>query len=111
MDTIRAIKTDAVIYLSGPMTGLPDYNYPAFNAMAAQLRRHGFTVVNPAELNADRPDGAVWSDYLRRDIAALMGCTHIVLLPGWKNSRGARIEVSLAGDLGMSIHFAEALAL
>ena len=48
MDTIRATKTDAVVYLSGPMTGLPEFNYPAFNALASTLRGSGFVVNNPA---------------------------------------------------------------
>ena len=26
------------IYIAGPMSGLPDLNYPAFNAMAERLR-------------------------------------------------------------------------
>jgi hypothetical protein len=38
------------IYLSGPMTGLPDLNFPAFHAEAARLRALGYDVINPAEL-------------------------------------------------------------
>jgi len=37
------------IYLSGPMSGLPGFNFPAFHAAAAKLRADGFTVLNPAE--------------------------------------------------------------
>ena len=37
------------IYVSGPMSGLPDLNFPAFHAAAAELRALGHTVVNPAE--------------------------------------------------------------
>lgn len=37
-------------YLSGPMTGLPDLNRPAFDAAARLLRGKGLTVYNPAAL-------------------------------------------------------------
>lgn len=37
------------VYLAGPMTGIADYNFPAFNAAAARLRAVGFDVVNPAD--------------------------------------------------------------
>lgn len=37
------------IYIAGPMTGLPDFNFPAFNDMAAILRGLGYHVENPAE--------------------------------------------------------------
>lgn len=37
------------VYLAGPMTGIADYNFPAFNAAAARLRAEGFDVVNPAD--------------------------------------------------------------
>jgi hypothetical protein len=29
------------IYIAGPMTGLPEFNYPAFNAEAQRLRGLG----------------------------------------------------------------------
>lgn len=41
------------IYIAGPMTGIPDYNRPAFNEYAAKLVEQGHTVLNPATL----PDG------------------------------------------------------
>ncbi|PTQ70393.1 DUF4406 domain-containing protein [Pseudomonas sp. GV071] len=85
------------IYLSGPMTGLPDFNYPAFNAEAARLRALGYEVVNPAE----NPPQASWADYMRQDIPQLLTCDTLALLPGWHNSRGARMEHYIAAGLGM----------
>lgn len=107
MESIKAIKTDAVIYLSGPMTGLPDYNYPAFNTLAATLRGRGFVVNNPAE-NDPRDN---WEDYMRAAIRMLCRSDVVVALPGWEHSRGAKIEMGLATDLGLGLVFAEALAL
>jgi hypothetical protein len=88
------------IYLSGPMTGLPGLNFPAFAAMTANLRSDGHTVTNPAELN---PDGGSWNDCMRRDIAALMDCDTVATLPGWEHSKGARLEVLIAERLGMTV--------
>ena len=107
MESIKAIKTDAVIYLSGPMTGLPEYNYPAFNALAATLRGRGFVVNNPAE--SGQRDS--WGEYMRAAIRTLCHSDVVVALPGWENSRGAKIEIGLATDLGLGLVFAEALAL
>ena len=88
------------IYLSGPMTGLPGLNFPAFAAMTANLRADGHTVTNPAELN---PDGGSWNDCMRRDIVALMECDTVARLPGWEHSKGARLEVLIAERLGMTV--------
>ncbi|WP_233099577.1 DUF4406 domain-containing protein [Pseudomonas psychrophila] len=88
------------LYLSGPMTGLPDLNFPAFHAMAARLRAVGHAVVNPAEL--DHPTKN-WGECLRRDIVALMACHCVVTLPGWEHSKGARLEVLIADRLGMTV--------
>ncbi|WP_323150746.1 DUF4406 domain-containing protein [Pseudomonas glycinae] len=88
------------IYLSGPMTGLPGLNFPAFHAMTTSLRDAGHVVTNPAELN---PDGGSWNDCMRRDIAALMGCDTVATLPGWEHSKGARLEVLIADRLGMPV--------
>lgn len=85
------------IYIAGPMTGLPDLNYPAFHAEATRLRAIGFRVENPAE-NQRQVD---WQSYMRVAIAQLVKCDAIALLPGWQSSRGALIENGLAVSLGI----------
>lgn len=87
------------LYLSGPMTGHPDFNYPAFMDAAARLRAAGFDVVNPAENGL--PAHAEWHQHMRVDIAELMRCDGLVTLPGWEKSRGARLEHDIATRLDM----------
>lgn len=87
-------------YLSGPMTGLPDLNFPAFNNMAAQLRAAGLRVINPAEIEHTSDE---WSDCLRLDIIHLMSCGSVATLPGWQNSKGAQLEVHIADALGITV--------
>ena len=60
----------------------------------------GYSVTSPAELHGDDVSQS-WDWYLRRDIAALVECDEIALLPGWMNSRGARLEHHVAAMLGM----------
>ena len=90
------------VYVSGPMTGLPDLNYPAFYAEARRLAGLGLEVVNPANLPGEAAC-AEWSDYLRRDIAAMMACDTISMLPGWSQSKGARLERHIAVELGFEV--------
>lgn len=85
------------IYLAGPMTGLPELNFPAFHALAAKLRARGIHVVNPAEINPDH--SMPWAECMRRDIAQLCTCNAIALLPGWKTSKGATLENHIAERL------------
>lgn len=95
------------VYLSGPMTGLPECNYPAFDAAAAQLRAAGFTVANPTENTA--PPCGTWEGWMRLSVIQLAGCTHVARLPGWEKSKGARIEVDLALVLGMTVTCVDSL--
>lgn len=93
------------LYLAGPMSGLPDDNYPAFHAAAKALRELGHEVLNPAE-NPTPPCGT-WLGYMRLAVALLVQCEVVVLLPGWADSRGARVECDLAHGLGLGVaHFA-----
>lgn len=95
------------VYLSGPMTGMRDNNFPAFNAVASEMRRRGFEVVNPAEI---KPEGVMtWENCMRADLQALLTCDAIALLGGWENSKGAHLELHLAHRVGMTVVFAEAL--
>jgi hypothetical protein len=89
------------IYISGPMTGLPEFNFPAFHAAAATLRNSGHEAVNPAEINAET--GGDWHYYLKADIKALCDCNALALLPGWQNSKGAHLELHIAHRLGLEI--------
>lgn len=90
------------LYLSGPMTGLPDYNFPAFEQARDRIRTMGHEVICPAE--AGQVEGWEWSDYMKRDILMLLDVDSVVVLPGWEDSRGARLEVHLASALGMTIY-------
>ncbi|WP_447776331.1 DUF4406 domain-containing protein [Variovorax boronicumulans] len=96
------------IYIAGPMTGLPDCNYPAFHVMAARLRALGHEVENPAE-NPEPPCKS-WQGYMRMAIAQLVKCDAVALLPGWGTSKGAVIEARLAADLHINVYNAEMLA-
>lgn len=89
------------VYISGPMTGLQDLNFPAFNAAAYSLRAQGHQVVNPAEVNPDIT--MTWEQCMRADIKALCDCDTIALLPGWETSRGAHLEVHVAHRLGLTV--------
>lgn len=93
------------IYVAGPMTGYTDLNFPAFHAAAAELRAQGHHVENPAEINAD--PNAQWLDCMRMDIARLVTCDAVYLLPGWEKSRGAKVEHGLAVGLGFRVIHAE----
>jgi hypothetical protein len=89
-------------YLSGPMTGIDDLNFPAFAHAAATLREAGYTVRSPHESPVQERD-ATWADFIRTDLVTLAGCTGIVLLRGWSKSQGAQLELGLALRLGFEV--------
>lgn len=85
------------VYICGPMTGLPGFNYPAFDAAEKRLRAQGYEVENPA----NNPQQDCWLDYMRQAVAQLAECDAVYLLPGWRESRGAQVEYQLARGLGL----------
>ena len=89
------------IYIAGPMTGMPEHNFPAFHAAAERFRKAGWDVANPAENFRGRTD-LPRSAYLRADVALLAQCDAIALLPGWERSAGATLEAVLAAEIGLS---------
>lgn len=111
------------IYLAGPMRGIPEFNFPAFNAAAAKLREQGHYVFNPAEKDNERHGTDISKGNMTGDeeIAAkqhgfsLREALHldltficleadaIALLPGWRNSKGASAEHATANALGLWI--------
>jgi Domain of unknown function (DUF4406) len=89
------------VYISGPMTGMPDLNKAAFLAAADSLAGAGYKVVNPVYNGV--PDSAPWQEHMRVDIAMLVGCDGVATLPGHMASKGARLEVHIARQLHMPV--------
>lgn len=93
------------VYIAGPMSGLPDFNYPAFNAAEGKLAVAGHYPLNPArseELNTTgKSQHWVW--YMRHALRMVADADGVALLPGWENSRGAALENHVASALGLDI--------
>lgn len=96
------------IYMSGPMTGIPEFNAPAFAAYTAKYRALGFRVISPAELDGD-DHGQPYRHYLRRDMNVLLDehVERIYMMPGWESSRGAKLERHAAEAVGIAVYDAE----
>lgn len=87
------------IYISGPITGYDrEERKRTFAAAAKHYEDLGYKAVNPME---GEEEGLEWEDYMRRDIEKLCKCDAIAMLPGWEDSKGARLEYEVAMALGM----------
>lgn len=92
-----------ILYLSSPMSGLPDLNRPAFYAAAKRLRVAGYIVINPPELDRREPCNT-WEECLQRDLRQLTKCEGIATLPNWTKSRGANLEIHVGKALSYPVH-------
>ncbi len=87
------------IYIAGPMTGLPEFNKPAFHSKADELRSDGYTVLNPAVL----PEGLDHHEYMQICLPMVQVANTIYMLKGWEYSKGACMEHDHALDMGLSV--------
>ena len=92
----------STIYLSGPMTGIPDFNYPLFHSCTAVLRSYGYKVFNPAEF-FDGDQTLPKETYMKEDIARVLDSQIVVTLPNWETSSGAQLEVEVARACGIPV--------
>lgn len=92
----------ARVYIAGPMTGLPEFNYPAFHAAENELRRAGYDPINPAR-DEGREHCVSWLDYMRASLLDIAVCDGIATLDGWASSSGAVVETTLVKGLGLPV--------
>lgn len=101
-----------LVYIAGPMRGIERYNYPAFDAAAAELRAAGWEVYSPADMDRNAgidamtmPADTDWDKFppgfdvaacASRCLEGVLASGAIYLLPGWSKSQGARAEYSVA---------------
>jgi hypothetical protein len=129
--TQMKISRPMKVYLSGPMRGKADFNFPLFDKVAAKLREEGHEVFSPADNDRRRFGADVYKPGMNAvgdDLshAARLGltdlelrrlllgddtawiCAHaeaIVILPDWIHSKGAVAEKALAEAIGLEVHF------
>jgi hypothetical protein len=88
-----------IIYISGPISAMPNGNREEFAAAAAHLRKQGFEVINPHELTEgmDFHPERDYEEIMRLDVAEMvLKAREVVTLNGWENSPGATREVAIA---------------
>ncbi|HYF73559.1 MAG TPA: DUF4406 domain-containing protein [Nocardioides sp.] len=95
------------VYIAGPMTGYPDFNYPAFFRAAEKLQAVGIEPINPARMDG-REGCKTWLDFMRASLIDIANCDGIATLPAWGDSRGAALEVHIARSLDLPVRTVEA---
>ena len=97
-DAICRSQNETVnVYIAGPMTGLPDYNYENFTKAASLLKSLGLHPVH----TANTPRGRTWLCYIEESLKVLRDCDAIFLLKGYEKSKGALIEQREAEEAGI----------
>ena len=110
-------------YVAGPMSHIPQFNFPAFFKARDELTAMGYSVLLPCDMDdtaaveaamasVDGKPGSsllTWSQCLGKDVELIADHVKcIIFLPGWKNSRGARLEAfvgTLCGHKFMEYDF------
>ena len=88
-----------IAYIAGPMSGIEDYNKPAFDKAEEELKAVGIIVLNPAIM----PVGMKQHQYMPICLAMLEQADAIYVLKGFQNSRGAMLELAYAEKQGKAI--------
>ena len=100
---MKSFPEGATIYISGPITGLPDLNRDAFETAENFLRLWGFEPINPLKIHP--PERTEYGDFMKEDLRAVLGAQGIYMLKGWQQSRGASVELDVAVVIGLPFEF------
>lgn len=90
------------IYISGPITGTDDY-MKRFAEAEEMLKKKGYSVINPAKVNAMMPEDTTYEEYMTMSIIMLDMCEAIYMMKGWYESCGANREFGYALAKGHDI--------
>lgn len=99
------------VYLAGPMAGMEDFNFPAFERATKKLRAMGYTVFSPAESDLEEygdlegvKNNFDYRKCLKKDLVWILdNADHIALLPDWEKSKGVKAELALAEALNLTV--------
>ena len=98
-----------IIYISGKISGRPKEEYmKQFADAEKKLTEQGYTVINPARVNAEMPESTSYNGYMSMSKTMLEQADCIYLMSGWELSNGANLEFQWALNKGMMIMFEDA---
>ena len=83
------------VYISGAITGTDDY-MERFAKAEKELTGQGYSVVNPAKVNAQLPEDTSYEEYMKMCFCMLDMCENICMLKGFEKSCGANRELGYA---------------
>lgn len=86
------------LYLAGPITAFEGHRQ-AFADAKDRVRELGHNPISPLDIYP----GENWRLAMQADIPVLLRCEGIVMLQGWPQSKGAKMELGLAAELGLKV--------
>ena len=94
------------IYLSGPISGIKNYRInflSAENKIRSHKKFKGCDVINPGRLSNVLPNGT-HKEYMELCYSLVGMSDKMVMLAGWKKSKGAKLEKKMAEEMDMEIY-------
>jgi nucleoside 2-deoxyribosyltransferase len=103
------------VYISGPMSGIPELNHSEFEKAEIKMKSFGFEVFNPHKFEEQKTEEFLnkvknlnendnWIQFMKVDIVKMIQeCEFVLALNNWERSRGATLELFIAKSLGMPI--------
>lgn len=96
--------TKKKVYISSKMTGLPEFNFPAFDKKAEELeQRYGFEVLNPADIGRKYGTDKPIEFYRRKNLEMLLQADILYVFGDVSDSKGVEFEITVAKELGLPI--------
>lgn len=94
------------VYLSAPISGYDlEERRKAFSKIEERLLNNGYEVCNP--MGAQWQEGITTQEYMRKDLEMLLTCDTILMMEGWNNSIGCKLELDVAIATGIDVMFEE----
>lgn len=109
---MKEIEQYKKIYITGPITGMEDFNRPAFGKATEMFRRLGKFVTNPHEIvpleliekHIQEPK-KLWTEAMKICLRAITTQDAVFVLDGWNSSRGSVVEIFLAQTLSIPVYY------
>jgi len=92
------------IYIAGKVSGeLPELTTEKFKNIQIQLEAKGFDVVNPIEVVNNSNEN--WYTAIGMCLDALESCDAIFMLPCYVDSKGSKIHLKKAKEIGIQVYY------